>query len=90
MNSEIKEKLNDRLVKIVNYIDELKEQKKAVNASLSEQIKEADKKIKYLGRAIKNGDLTLLGEAFSPDDCDHLTGQRCLFPQRNNPVYDED
>ncbi len=76
LSDEIKERLNKKLVDLVNYTEELKQQKKNWNSSLGEQIKEAEKKSKAIGQAMKQGDQTLLHDAFSPEELDVLVRGR--------------
>lgn len=76
MNDDNKAKLQSKLVDLVNYVDDLKDKKKEFNASIGEQIKEAEKKMKYIGRAIGQDDQTLLQEAFGPEELDYLLNDR--------------
>lgn len=66
------EKLKRKLVDLINYHSDLKGQKKAMNSSLGEQIKQAQKKIEAIGETIQHKDITKLQGAFEAPELDFL------------------
>jgi hypothetical protein len=68
ISEEMIQSLKQRLVGLVNYQAKLRDEKKAMSASLGEQIKESQKKIDAIGQSLEKNDLSFVNDAFDYED----------------------
>lgn len=67
-----REALQDKLLAILSHKTMLEDEKKAITGSYAEQIKGANRKIKALTSALKDGDLSVLMGPFDPTEVDQF------------------
>lgn len=66
------EKLHAKLVDLLTYLEKTKEDKKASNQGFAEILKDTQKKIDGISKALKTGDQSHLYEGYSYDEIESL------------------